>query len=294
MIENLAFFGLFACQIYVISYYFPRKIYDRMQYVAANYPPQDYPKLYPGLKGLDDPELEVEKSQRNYWYFAMSILGLGIGFLFMMIINGKIPSDEWMEDSHTIYSMVQMLPVVWVSLLEYKRYKNMRLINEDSKRSADLMPRRYFDFVSPKMFALAAVILVGALCFLFYLAGINQKVGENALIMVGVITAAHLFFGFMTYYFLHGKKLDPHQSLKDRNKYISVVAITTVYTSIGVNIFLVVMMMSEHYQYENIQPFLMSIYMQMIIYIGVGIELKNYPVEQIDFDVYKADEPKNA
>ena len=47
MIDNIPFLLVFLAQIYVGSYYIPKKILHRMQRVYTMYPPSEYPKLYP-------------------------------------------------------------------------------------------------------------------------------------------------------------------------------------------------------------------------------------------------------
>ena len=43
--SNNLFYIVFLGQILLISYYFPRKLLERMQYVLETYPPAAYPKL---------------------------------------------------------------------------------------------------------------------------------------------------------------------------------------------------------------------------------------------------------
>ena len=44
---HILFYALFLSQIILISYYYPKQIIKRIDGVLKNYPPEDYPKLYP-------------------------------------------------------------------------------------------------------------------------------------------------------------------------------------------------------------------------------------------------------
>jgi len=45
--SNIIFYIAFLGQIYILSWYFPGKILDRMKTVLETYPPAEYPRLYP-------------------------------------------------------------------------------------------------------------------------------------------------------------------------------------------------------------------------------------------------------
>ncbi len=44
--ENILFAIVFGLQIYLISFYVPKKIYKRVLYVLDNFSNAEYPKLY--------------------------------------------------------------------------------------------------------------------------------------------------------------------------------------------------------------------------------------------------------
>ena len=45
----------------------------------------------------------------------------------------------------------------------------------------------------------------------------------------------------------------------------------------------------DEFNLDYLEPVLMSMYLQFIIFIGLGYMLRNYRMEDINFDVYKDD-----
>ena len=68
MPEHIFFHLVFLSQILLISFYYPRKILNRMRYVFETYPPSTYPKLYP------KPIEYYTKAPRNYRSINLFIL----------------------------------------------------------------------------------------------------------------------------------------------------------------------------------------------------------------------------
>ena len=53
------------------------------------------------------------------------------------------------------------------------------------------------------------------------------------------------------------------------------------------SLFLIITGIVEHYNLDYLEATLMSIYLQLIIFIGLGSILRGLRVENIDFEVYK-------
>jgi len=47
MQEQLIFYVVFLSQILLISFYFPRKVLQRIRFIVETYPPSTHPRLYP-------------------------------------------------------------------------------------------------------------------------------------------------------------------------------------------------------------------------------------------------------
>lgn len=74
---NIVFYVVFLGQIFWISYYFPKQIMARMEFVAKTYPPSQYPRLYPK---------PTEYYTIGRWAFKLAsriIVGLGLLILFI-------------------------------------------------------------------------------------------------------------------------------------------------------------------------------------------------------------------
>ena len=52
MTEHQLFYLVFLGQVLLISYVFPRRVLKRMRHVVDNYPPTEYPRLYPVSQNL--------------------------------------------------------------------------------------------------------------------------------------------------------------------------------------------------------------------------------------------------
>jgi len=165
----------------------------------------------------------------------------------------------------------------------------MRAENQTVKRSADLKPRRYFDYISPYKFVLAVFLLVFYIIFNLYRVGFDLSIGSDGFITLFTIILVNIFFSFVVYKILHGKKLDPHLSHKDRDRHIGSVINSTIYASMGASVFLLIYGLLQHYALDRYEAMALSIYFQLCAYFGPGIIFRSNPVEEINFEVYKKD-----
>ena len=72
MYMDILFYAVFIGQIYLVSYYYPKKTYDRNIYVLQNYSIDEFPKLYEHSK-FADPVQELMKAIRRYWRLNLAI-----------------------------------------------------------------------------------------------------------------------------------------------------------------------------------------------------------------------------
>ena len=174
MPEYIAFYLIFSSQILLISYYFPRKMLNRMRYVIDKYPPSTHPKLYP--VSIDT----VEKGLSTYRMMNRFILLAGVA----LVLNGVYsPSDEMLNrDSQSVllfYFMLQYSPLLVLGRFGVKYLSLMRKANSRTTRSAELHPRRLFDFVSHRLVYVAISTYIegnGASCQDF---GAIQHLGDS-------------------------------------------------------------------------------------------------------------------
>jgi hypothetical protein len=110
-------------------------------------------------------------------------------------------------------------------------------------------------------------------------------------IIIKIITLClvHALFIGLTIWQLTGKRLDPHQTIKDRSQQteFSLKSMTSV--SMFLSIFLIADSAVEVYQLGYLEIIINSIYFQVIAFFGIGGMLRTIRLDNINFDVYKAD-----
>jgi hypothetical protein len=197
MPEDILFYVVFLSQILLISFYFPRRMLGQMRYVIKTYPPLTYPKLYP------NPIEFYEQAQRNY-RLANQLL-LVAGLLLLALLIGYPHSGEWDGPIVLTCFMFQFLPVLRLDLSSLKYFRLMRKANSRTTRRAQLQPRRLFDFVSPALFALAALVSVAFIVLIIYIDQFEFSWFGGYWNVVGV-TAINLVFAGIVIWKMYEKK----------------------------------------------------------------------------------------
>ena len=277
-------------QLYLLSYYYPKLFIKRIEYVLTNFPEADYPKLYPSADGHG----KVQKGLARFKLITRSILLLGILLLALATIDGLALRGEIKDSMVTLFAMLQFIPFMLIEISELKHYKMMRAENIGPRRSANLTPRHYFDYISPIKFAFAVIMFAVYITFNLYRNDFDLSFGSDGLITLVTIVGVHIYFAVVVIWIMYGKKLDPHQAHKDRDTHIGTVVTTTVHVSIAANAFLLIYGLLQHYQLDQYEAMALSIYFQLCAYLGLGTLLKNNKVENINFEVYKADKTVNT
>ena len=285
LFTTLLFYAVFIGQIYFLSYYFPRKVRDRMKQVMECYPPRDYPKLYP--KPLE----YYAKFHRNYELMNQVLLLGGIILMFVMAYWGTLSGREISEVIPWAYFMLQMGPLMWVEFSEFSCFKKMRQADLRTKKTANLQPRRLFDVISPLLFSVVVLFFLTGVFFSLYINNFDYQWGGKAFLNIAIITSGNLFFAGIIYWNLYGKKLDPYQTSEDRIRLIKITVKSLAFVSIGVSIFMMASQAINVFELDILEPVSMSIYLQLLAFASIGARLQALPVEDFNFDVYKADAP---
>ncbi len=274
MPQDILFYVVFLGQILLISFYFPRKMLGQMRYVINTYPPSTYPKLYP------KPIEFYEKALRNYRLVNQLLLVAGL--LLLALLIGYPRSGEW--DGPIVFTcfIFQFLPVMRLDLSSLKHFRLMRKANSRTTRRAELQPRRLFDFVSPALLALAALVYVAFIVLIIYIDQFEFSWFGGYWNIVGT-TAINLVFAGIVIWKMYGKKLDPHQAYEDRMRHIEVTVKTLLLISIVATLFIAITIVLASLDLRNFEPIAMSLYLQLIVFLG----LRNYRIDNIDFEVYK-------
>lgn len=275
--NNFYFYIIFLCQILLASWYIPHKLLTRMKTVMESYPPDDYPKLYSGSIA------SYKKTQRYYRLINNTLLSIGFSLLSAIIMWDYLTQERISEMIPWAYFMLQMVPLMWLEVKEFNYFKVMRSNNKKTKKTATITPRKLFDYLSPKLFGFATIMLLVAFSLVFVKHGFSFNAFKNIII----ILATNLFFAGIIFWNIYGTKQDPYQSSEDRVKIIKLTVRSLVYISIGVSIFLSVQMLIKIYGLNDLKVSVMSIYCQLILWASVGIRLNQLKLENIDFSVYK-------
>lgn len=254
-----------------------------MTQVMTDYPPAEYPRLYP--KPID----YYSNSHRAYRIINQVIFIIGLMILSALFVwdymsDGLVsPMIPW------AYFMVQMMPLLYLELSEFSCFKQMRKADLPTTRKAELIPRHLFDVVSPTLFTGAVLAYIAAIIFVLYINNFAFYWGSKALLTILIFTAGNLFFAGIIFWNLYGKKLDPYQTGKDRIKLMKVTVKSLIYVSIGVSIFITITQAINRYDMDILEPLMMSLFLQFISLASIGERLQTLRIEEFDLEVYKND-----
>jgi len=283
MLVNILFYIIFISQIFLISYYYPKKIINRVNWVINKYPPNQYSKLYP------ESITKTQKGQRNYWLINQAIILVGV-FLLYSYWSSAQENPAFYQEAESwpiFFGMVQCIPFILLELSGFKHFKLMRKADTRKSRTADLTPRRLFDFISPVLIVLAFTTYIFACLFSLYID--EFTFAKDSLVIISALTLSNAVSIAVTVFNLSGTRLDPHQSTIDRNKQISFTIKSVTHVSIYVSLFIIAHLVIRHFDIPFIEIMINSIYFQLVIFLGIGAMLNQVKVEELNFDVYKSD-----
>ncbi len=286
------FYLVFLSQIFLLSFYYPQKFYQRMRYVTENFPPSKYPKLYPKLTKKYTAayaDEAVRAGPDKYRRINLFILLVGLILIAVALITGFSLQGKGEDIILVFYTALQFSPIILLEISDYKRMNLMRKTNQDSTRKADLMPRRFFDFVSPITFGLAVFLVVVYMSYLLYINDFEVSWDNGVLIMLVTIIGVHVYFAALIKWQVFGKKMDPHLANKDRLPHMKTIVSTSVYTSIAMSVFFMALALMDEFDMHYVQALLLSLYFQVIAIFGIGTLLRSSKIEDIDFEVYRKD-----
>jgi hypothetical protein len=280
---NILFYALFLSQIILISYYYPKQIINRIDGVLKKFPPEDYPKLYP------ESTEKVIAAKIRYKFLNQIILIIG---LILMGVHALMSTDydsnqKFAEGLPLMFGMVQFIPFMLLEISGCRQFKLMRKANRSTSRSAGLAPRKLFDYVSPVAVISAVVLVLAYILFDLY---VNDFIfTHDIMIKILTLSLVHALFIGLTIWHLTGKRLDPYQAIKDRSQQTEFSLQSMVSVSMFLSLFLIANSAVDFYQLGYLEIIINSIYFQVIAFLGIGGMLKTIRLDNINFDVYKAD-----
>ena len=281
MSVNILFYIIFLGQIFLISYYFPKKITLRVNDLLEKFPASEYPKLYP--QSVE----KVVKGQITFKLLNQIILVVGLALLFAY---GLMSADYDDNQKHAeglpiFYGMLQFFPYMLMEISGFKQFKLMKKSDQRTSRIADLQPRRLFDFISPLLLFCAVALCIAYFLFDLYIHdfAFNMEMIPRFI----AITLCNLLFVGLTLRNLYGKKLDPFQANKDRLRQIGFATRSMAKISIIASLFFMITAAVEVFNLEHFEVIFNSLYFQVIAFFGLGSTLQAMNLEEIDFEVYK-------
>lgn len=274
MLEQNIFLLAFLGQVLVISVYFPHRIARRMSFVLENYPPATHPLLYP------KPLAHYERKRRTYQIANRVIALAGLAALYWMFVESRGTDSE--NRIVFFYFLLQVFPMLWIEAQLRREVKLMRTIDTATTRTAELNPRRLFDFISPTLFWSVVVVYVG---FWFFIAWFRQFDYQwfGGFLNNAIITGLNVFFAAIILWHMYGKKRTPHQTQEDRNRHIRNIATALALTSIAVTLYAVVSIYLSAEDARHLQPLGRTLYFQLIIFLSY----QTYQIKGINFEVYR-------
>lgn len=278
---EILFYMAFFSQILLISYHYPKKIVQRMDYIFEHFPIDQYSKLYP--KGY---EKTLEGKFIFKWLnLACLLLGL-IVFVIFVIANQQ--ENIGLEDVNFLpflFGFLQAIPFLYLEFSGYKQLKLMRNLNVETKRRAELSPRNVFNYISPIRLISAISMLIICVLVMFTLS--DFQITASLAVLLGSMFLCNALFVGLGYKILHGKKLDPHQSPEDRHTMACTAFRSYTSVSMLVSVFFIFNQSIEHYGLEAWEPIFNCLYWQGVVLLSTGTLLKMTKLTAVNYDVYK-------
>ncbi len=212
-----------------------------------------------------------------------------LGLILMVLLFRSAPLAELETDDFVnYYFLVQFLPMILVEISAFKTFKLMRQADSRSTRIAELQPRHLFDFISPVIVAIAIIMWIAFTLFILFMYQTDIYVGNAAINKIVSVTVCNLAFAGIIYWNMYGKKLNPHQSYRDRMRQIELTIKQLIFMSIALIAYLTLDTIIDYLSLSNLIPIFMSLYFQLLAIITFW-GLHAFKLENIDFEVYKED-----
>ena len=282
MFINYVFYLVFALQIVLLSYYYPKKISARMKQVVEKYPPSTHPKLYP--------ESAAQQQSANNKFIWASRVILGLGFILaaplFYALQQNITSTAKMALVPLVFGLIQAIPYLMIEIISCRHLKLMRQMNTKVTRQAELAPRQLFSFIEPyKVFSAIVLFLVciGSIAYFE-----QFKLTADLLVLLVSMLLSNGLFVVLTLRLLYGKKLDPYQSNADRSKIITASVNSFVFTSVLISVYLALNRSVDVFGLQDIEIIFNSLYWQLVAFMSTGSMLRNNAVADLNFEVYRA------
>ena len=266
------------CQVLVLSYVLPRVVLRRAEHILATYPPTDYPRLYP----VD--RLAVSKALERYRTANRVALVVGFALVAHALITGSAELLGWDSGSViALYGLLQLATLGLVAMSGFAYFNGRRRPDRRAKRTAQLRPRRLFDYVSPALLAVAVVVYLGFVAFIAYVDRFGFSWFGGYWNIVG-ITAMNVMFGAIIFRKLRsGARSDPYQSADQTDRQLVCTFRVLLVMSVISTCFVVLAIGIRALDQPALIPVCQSLFLQ---FSGL-LALREFRIDSVDFEVYR-------
>ena len=168
------FYVVFITQIFLLTVYFPSKLIQRMRFIQKNYPASSHPKLYP--KSTDYYQKSIQ------WIGLFNVLIFILGWVIVYYIyEGSLVGEKGINPMLPwAYFMIQMMPTWMLEVFGFRMSKLMKQEDTRTQKSANLRPRRLFQYISPLLFGIVIFAYLAFALFAFSLEDFKFEFGSKA------------------------------------------------------------------------------------------------------------------
>lgn len=272
---------LLLIQCALLSWYLPALLHKRMRRVITEYPPSDFPLLYP--------KEEHEYHAFHAKFLLMNRVAFVAGIVVvvgLMLLGVNVMQEHWMMLPWGMF-MVQMVPIMIVEASEFNHLKALREQNKSSIRVAGMQSRGLKELVAPSLFIGWIASFVGAILVVAWTDNFEFAFLGDAYSTVLIVVIMNILGYLYLRWLLSGKRLDPYQDPEDKLRYSKAVTKSLMFLSIAVSVFMAVTRVLDVTEAQYLQPVLMTFYCQIIAYGSITTTLRGVKLEDINFDVYR-------
>lgn len=281
MFEKTVFFILLFVQCGLVSWYLPSLFYKRMRRVITEYPPAEYPLLYP------KPEEEYHKFHHKFRLGNRILFCLSLAVVILVMLEGvNLEEGIWSMLPWAMF-MIQMIPVMIIEVSEYSHTRLIREKNKSTVRVAGMQSRSLSELISPPLFLVWLGVQLACLFAIGWADDFQFIIGDSAFWSVLILLLANIAGVFYLRKLVSGKLMDPHLDPSDKFRASKAVSKSMLYVSMGVSLFSAAMRLINVYDADQLEPILMCIYCQLIVLVSVPPTLNATKLEDINFDVYR-------
>ncbi|MEZ4748829.1 MAG: hypothetical protein R3C41_22395 [Calditrichia bacterium] len=212
---------------------------------------------------------------------------IGILLVVAGILTDYEVAGDWDNTLLNLFFFLQFFPMMVSEMSIFKYSKKMRQTNSDTIHKAQLRPHRLFDFVLPMLFGTGVFVNIAFILFAFSAYPNQFYLGSKATNMIAVLTCGNLFFAAIILWNIYGKKLDPYQSNKDRNRQIRLTEKLLILISIAATVFLMMSIILDVYYLDHLMPTSLSLYYVLLAIISFQALTPVLQIDDTDFEVYK-------